>query len=153
MLRPYTVGTLRRLPCRPLARPPFALRVDVHGGEVAPVVPEDLELTLPLGETLVVDLFGRELAVDPAHHPLGGDALHVAGPWSVCEPVQGVERRVLRGELGGQSDCRTDGQECQDQCGEYLTSLAHAVRPSGSPTVRHIHAVILTHRPMEKLRS
>src|SRR6266516_2682341 len=98
MLRPYTVGTLRRLPCRPLARPPFALRVDVHGGEIAPVVPEDLELTLPLGETLVVDLFGRELAVDPAHHPLGGEALYVAGPGSVCEPVQGVERRVLRRE-------------------------------------------------------
>src|SRR5213080_1152463 len=100
MLRPYTVGTLRGLPCRPLALPPLALCCGVHCGEIAAAVLEDVEPMLPLGQTVVVDLIGRELAVDPVHHALRGNTRHVARSGSVREAVQDVDRRVLRGEGG-----------------------------------------------------
>ena len=81
-----------------LALPPLALGCGVHGGEVAAVVLEDLELPFPLGETVVVDSIDRELAIDPPHHALGGDARHLAGSGPVGEAVQCVECRVPRGE-------------------------------------------------------
>src|SRR5213595_3330167 len=100
MLRPCTVGAIRGLPRRQLALPPLPLRCGVHGGEVAAVVPEDVEPTLSLGQTVVVDPIGRELAVNPAHHPLRSHAWYVAGSGPVRQAVQGVERRVLRGGGG-----------------------------------------------------
>ena len=116
---------------------PLALRLRVHRGEVAAVVLEDLELALPLGETVVVDLFGRELAVDPAHHPIGSHAPHIAGSRSVREAVQGVERRVL-GSEGGLLRRDTDREDSERQ---------------DRPNDPRFHAVILTHSPWEKLRS
>src|SRR5438132_778379 len=83
---------------------PLPLRCGVHGSEVAAVVPEDVEPTLSLRQTVVVDPIGRELAVDPAHHPLRGHAWYVAGSGPVRQAVQGVERRVLRGEGGARHD-------------------------------------------------
>src|SRR6266705_2427029 len=98
MLRPYTVGILRGLPRSQFALAPLPLRCGVHGGEVAAVVPEDVESTLSLRQTVVVDLIGRELVVDPAHHPFRSHAWYVAGSGPVRQAVQGVERGVLRGE-------------------------------------------------------
>src|SRR5207249_17754 len=100
MLRPYTVGALRRLARRQPAFPPLALRLGVHRGEVAAVILEDVKPALPLSPTVVIDPIGRELAVDPAHYALGDHARHVAGSRPVREAVQGVERRVLQGEGG-----------------------------------------------------
>jgi len=77
---------------------PLALRFGIHCGEVAAVVPEDVEPMLSLGQPVVVDPSGRQLAVDPAHHPVGSHARHVPRSGSVRETVQGVERRVPRGE-------------------------------------------------------
>src|SRR5438132_14112734 len=98
MLRPCTVGAIRGLPRRQLALPPLPLRCGVHGGEVAAVVPEDVEPALSLRQTVVIDLIGRELVVDPAHHPFRSHAWYVAGSGPVRQAVQGGERRVLRGE-------------------------------------------------------
>src|SRR5689334_22318749 len=100
MLRPYTVGAIRGLPCRQLALPPLALRLGVQSGQVAAVVLEDVKPPLSLGQTVIVDPIGRELAVDPVHHSLRSHAWYVAGSWPVRQAVQGVERRVLRGEGG-----------------------------------------------------
>src|SRR2546422_114155 len=79
---PTTVGAIRGLPRRQLALPPLPLRCGVHGGEAAAVVPEDVEPTLSPGQTVVVDPIGRELAVDPAHHPFRSHAGDVAGSGS-----------------------------------------------------------------------
>src|SRR6266487_864096 len=100
MLRPCTVGAIRGLPRGQFALAPLPLRCGVHGGEVAAVVLEDVEPTLSLGQAVVVDPIGRQLVVDPAHHPLRSHAWYVAGSRPVRQAVQGVERRVLRREGG-----------------------------------------------------
>src|SRR5205809_8125346 len=100
MLRPCTVGAIRGLPRRQLALPPLPLRCGVHGREVAAVVPADVEPTLSLGRTVVVDPIGRQLAVDPAHHTLRVLAWYVAGSGPVRPAVQGGVSRVLRSEGG-----------------------------------------------------
>src|SRR5206468_11067331 len=56
-----SVRILRGLPRGQFALAPLPLRCDVHGGEVAAVVLEDVEPTLSLGQTVVVDPIGREL--------------------------------------------------------------------------------------------
>src|SRR6185437_1862679 len=73
-----------------LALAPLALRLAIHCGEVAAVELEDPELPLALGETVVLDPSGRQLAVDPGHHPLRSHAWYVAGAGPVREAVQGV---------------------------------------------------------------
>src|SRR6266853_4167147 len=137
MLRPYTVGAIRAVPRRQLALPPLALRLGVQSGQVAAVVLEDVEPTLSLGQTVVVDLVGSELVVDPAHHALRRHAWYVAGSGPVREAVQGVERRVLRGQ------------------GRLLSPDPDRQQPRRQqrPNDQRFHAVILTHRPLEKLRS
>src|SRR5437879_9643475 len=148
MLRPYTVGAIRGLPRRQLALAPLPLRCGVHGGEVAAVVPEDVEPTLSLRQTVVVDPIGRELAVDPAHHALRGHAWYVAGSGPVRQAVQGVERRVLRGE----GDSRHGGLWRRSVLRPYQ-GQAGAHDHETAPHDPVFHAVILTHRPLEKLRS
>ncbi len=148
MLRPYTVGAIRGLPRRQLALAPLPLRCGVQGGEVAAVVPEDVEPTLSLGQTVVVDPIGRQLAVDPAHHPLRSHAWYVAGSRPVRQAVQGVERGVLRGEGGSRHGGlwgRSMLRPYQGQAGAHDHETA--------PNDPVFHAVILTHRPLEKLRS
>ena len=83
-----------------LALPPLALRLGIQRGEVPAVILQDVKPALPLSPTVVIDPIGRELAVDPAHYALGDHPRHVAGSGPVGEAVQGVERRVLRGEGG-----------------------------------------------------
>src|ERR1041385_9541751 len=104
MLRPHPVAILRGLPCSQLALAPRPLRFGVQGGEVATVVPEDVEPTLSLRQTVVVDAIGRELVVDPAHHPCRSHPWYLAGSGPVRQAVQRVERGVLRGE-GGSRHC------------------------------------------------
>src|SRR5213594_3640286 len=134
MLSPYTVGAIRGLPRRQLALAALPLRCGVQGGEVAAVVREDVEPTLSLGQTIVVDPIGRQLAVDPAHHPLRSHAWYVAGSRPVRQAVQGVERRVLRGK-GSLLSPDPDRQQPRRQ------------QRRNDP---RFHAVILTHRPLEK---
>src|SRR3989454_11535332 len=100
MLRPYTVGAIRGLPRSQFALAPLPLRCRVHGGEVVAVVPENVEPTLSLRQTVVVDPIGRELAVDPAHHALRGHAGYVGGSGPVRQAVQGGGRRGPPGEGG-----------------------------------------------------
>src|SRR6266568_6309262 len=152
MLRPYAIAAGSGLGRLSLPLPPLPLRLDVQPRQVAAVVVEEAELALSRGAVAVGDLLGRKLPVDPPHHALPRHALHLTGAGPIGEAIERVERGVARRQLGGQSDCRTDGQECQEQRGAYLTSLAHSVRASDGPTVRRIHAVILTHGPVEKLR-
>jgi len=138
----------RRLARRQPALPPLALRLHIQGGEVAAVILEDVKPALPLSPTVVVDPIGRELAVDPAHDALGDHARHVAGSGPVREAVQGVERRVLRGEGGSgrrgwQGRCMLRPYEGQAGARDHETA----------PNDPVFHAVILTHSPLEKLRS
>src|SRR5437870_8380107 len=148
MLHPYTVGAVGGRRGRRRALPPLPLRCGVAGGEGAAIVPEDTEPTLSLGQTVVVDPIGRELAVNPAHHPLRSHAWYVAGSGPVRQAVQGVERRVLRGEGGSRHGGlwgRSMLRPYQGQAGAHDHETA--------PHDPVFHAVILTHRPLEKLRS
>src|SRR6266566_1908224 len=135
MLRPYTVGALRRLARRQPALPPLALRLGIQCGEVAAVILEDVKPALPLSPTVVIDPIGRELAVDPAHD---------AGSGPVGEAVQGVERRVLRGEAGS----GRRGWQGRSMLRPY-EGQAGARDHETAPNDPVFHAVILTHSPLE----
>ena len=144
MLRPYTVPVT--LDLLPLLLAALALGVEVDARQLAGVVVEDLEPSLAGGERTIIEFAGRELPVDPPHHPVGGDPVRFAWPGAVGEAVQYVQRGVVGGQLCRQSDGRTEGLTRQDQRGrKHPSSLARPVRPSDSPTVRLFHAVILTH--------
>src|SRR6266581_7398935 len=145
MLRPYAIAAGSGLGRLSLPLPPLLLRRDVQPRQIAAVVVEEAELALSRGAVAVGDLLGRELAVDPPHHPLPRHALHLAGAGPIGEAIERVERGIARRHLGGEWDCRTDGLERQGERAEHVSSLAHSIRPSDRPTVRLSHAVILTH--------
>ena len=82
----------------PLSLAARTLRIDVEPGEIVPAVAEEVEAPLALGQTGVVDVLGRELLIDPAHHPALRHAVHVARAGPVGEAVQRVDRGVARGK-------------------------------------------------------
>ena len=98
MPRPYTVPVAVGL--LPFLFAPLALGVDVNARQLARVVVEDLEPSLARGERTIIEFAGRELPVDPPHHPVGGDPVRFARPGAVGEAVQYVQRGVVGGEAG-----------------------------------------------------
>ena len=98
MLRPYTVPVT--LDLLPLLLAALALGVEVDARQLAGVVVEDLEPSLAGGERTIIEFAGRELPVDPPHHPVGGDPVHLARAGAVGEAVQYVQCGVVGGEAG-----------------------------------------------------
>src|SRR5437667_6817857 len=98
MLRPYTVPVT--LDLLPLLLAALALGIEVVACHFARVVVEDLEPSLAGGERTIIEFAGRELPVDPPHHPVGGDPVHLARAGAVGEAVQYVQRGVVGGEAG-----------------------------------------------------
>src|SRR5207245_2660456 len=97
MLRPYTVPVT--LDLLPLLLAALALGIEVDARQLARVVVEDLEPSLARGERTIIECAGRELPVDPAHHPVGGDAVPLVRPGAGGEAVQYVRRGPTVGRL------------------------------------------------------
>ena len=135
----------------PLTLPPLLARRGVQAGKVPRVVAQDAERGGPRGHQSIVDLVGGELAVDPVHHAARRRRVYLSRPRAVGEAVESVQCGVVRRQLGGQPDRRSDGLERQDERSEHVSSLAQSIRPSDRPTVRRVHAAILTSRPRRKL--
>src|SRR5947208_16494764 len=138
MLRPYTVRASIHFPLLPLPFAPFALRLDVHGGELAAIVIENLEGPRPFGEGAVGYVVGGKLLLDPLQHARRRDAVHLAWSGAVGETVQ----RVQRGATGRE----------QGRLGARPHQGRGAQRPAQTRHGPDLHTVILTHSPRGKLR-
>jgi len=79
---------------------PLALRFGIHCGEVAAVVPEDVEPMLSLGQPVVVDPSGRQLASIQRITPSAATRGTSPGRVRTRDGFQGVERRVPRVRAG-----------------------------------------------------
>ena len=99
MLRPYTVPVT--LDLLPLLLAALALGIEVDARQLARVVVEDLEPSLARGERTIIEFAGRELPVDPPHHPVGGDPVHLARAGAVGEAVQYVQRALSQVPVKG----------------------------------------------------
>ncbi len=75
-----------------------ALLVEVGGGEVLARYAQQRERALALCQEMIVEVVGIELLVDPAQRAHRREAIDVAGPRAVREPIEGVECGIAGGE-------------------------------------------------------